>query len=104
MAYTISGQWGGGFQGAVRITNRGSTPIDGWSLKWTFANGQVITQIWGGVATRDGANVTVTNADYTGTIGANGGGVDFGFLASWNNTTNAKPTAFTLNGTSCAVV
>jgi photosystem II stability/assembly factor-like uncharacterized protein len=103
VAYSVSGQWGGAFQGAVKITNGSSTPVNGWSLKWTFANGQVISQIWGGVATDSGANVTVTNADYTKTIAANGGSVDFGFIASWNNSTNAKPTAFTLNGTSCGV-
>ena len=103
VAYSIAGQWGGAFQGAVKITNRSATPVNGWSLKWTYANGQVISQIGGGVNGQAGAAVTVTNADYTKTIGANGGSVDFGFIASWNNTTNANPTAFTLNGTSCAV-
>ena len=85
----------------MKITNRSAAPVNGWSLKWTYANGQTISQIWGGVNSQTGANVTVANADYTKVIGANGGSVDFGFIASWNNTTNAIPTAFTLNGTSC---
>ncbi|WP_433044936.1 cellulose binding domain-containing protein [Dactylosporangium sp. CS-033363] len=103
VAYSVTGQWGGGFQGAVKITNGSSTAVNGWTLKWTYANGQVISQMWGGVNAQSGANVTVTNADYTKTIAANGGSVEFGFLASWNNSTNAKPAAFTLNGTSCSV-
>ena len=28
---------------------------------------------------------------------------DIGFLASWNNATNANPTSFTLNGVGCSV-
>jgi mannan endo-1,4-beta-mannosidase len=99
----VTGQWGGGFQAAVKITNNSSAAVNGWTLKWTFANGQTITQIWGGVNAQSGANVTITNADYTKTIAASGGSVDFGFLGSWNNSTNAKPTAFTLNGTGCSV-
>ncbi|GAB3850757.1 cellulose binding domain-containing protein [Dactylosporangium cerinum] len=87
----------------MKITNRSATAVNGWNLKWTYANGQTISQIWGGVNSQTGGGVTVTNADYTKVIGANGGSVDFGFIASWNNTTNTNPTAFTLNGTSCAV-
>ncbi|MFI5910419.1 cellulose binding domain-containing protein [Dactylosporangium sp. NPDC051541] len=103
VAYSVTGQWGGGFQGAVKITNGSASAVNGWTLKWTFANGQVINQIWGGVNAQSGANVTVTNADYTKVIAANGGSVEFGFLSSWNNSANAKPTAFTLNGTACSV-
>jgi photosystem II stability/assembly factor-like uncharacterized protein len=103
VAYSNDGQWGGGFQGGVKITNGSSTAVNGWTLKWTYANGQVISQIWGGVNSQSGANVTITNADYTKVINANGGSVAFGFLASWNNSANAKPTAFTLNGTACSV-
>jgi xyloglucan-specific exo-beta-1,4-glucanase len=103
VTYAVTGQWGGAFQGAVKITNRSATAVNGWNLKWTYANGQTIGQIWGGVNSQTGGAVTVTNADYTKVIGANGGSVDFGFIASWNNSTNATPTAFTLNGTSCAV-
>ncbi|WP_432825220.1 cellulose binding domain-containing protein [Dactylosporangium sp. CA-092794] len=103
VAYSVAGQWGGAFQGAVKITNNSPAAVNGWTLTWTYPNGQTISQIWGGVALQSGANVTVTNADYTRTIGANGGTVEFGFIASWNNATNAKPAAFTLNGTACSV-
>jgi hypothetical protein len=100
VTYTISGSWTGGFQGAVHIVNNSSAAVNGWSLKWTFANGQVISQLWSGAFTQTGGAVTVTNVDYNKVLAANGGSTDFGFLASWNGT-NAKPTSFTLNGTAC---
>jgi endo-1,4-beta-xylanase len=46
--------------------------------------------------------VTVDNVAWNGGIGANGGSVRFGLLASWNGT-NPEPAAFTLNGTACTV-
>jgi alpha-L-fucosidase 2 len=69
----------------------GAAAINGWTVSWTFANGQVISQLWSGTLTQTGANVTVKNVSYNGSIPA-GGSQSFGFLASWNNTTNAIPT------------
>jgi hypothetical protein len=48
--------------------------------------------------------VSVTNLSYNATIAAGGGTADMGFLSSWNNLANAKPTSFTLNNTACAIV
>jgi hypothetical protein len=101
VAYSVTGQWQGGFQAAVTITNGGTSAINGWTLKWSFANGQTISQLWGGSYTQSTTNVTVTNATYNSTLAANGGTADFGFLSSWDNTTNAKPTTVTLNNTPC---
>lgn len=101
VSYTIPGQWGGGFQGDVRITNTGSTPVDGWTLRWSFGNGQQISQLWNGTYTQSGANVAVSNAPWNASI-APGTSVTFGFLASWTSANN-PPTAFTLNDTPCTV-
>jgi cellulase/cellobiase CelA1 len=87
----------------VKITNTSATAVNGWTLRWTFANGQAINQSWGGAYQQTGANVTITPADWNRVIAANGGTAEFGFLASHSGT-NAKPTSFTLNGTACAVV
>jgi mannan endo-1,4-beta-mannosidase len=100
VAYSVTGQWAGGFQGDVKVTNNGSSAINGWTLRWTFANGQVISQLWNGTVAQSGSAVTVTNVTYNPTIGAHAT-VDMGFLASWNSTTNAAPTSFTLNGATC---
>ncbi|GAA3456577.1 endo-1,4-beta-xylanase [Dactylosporangium matsuzakiense] len=80
--YKITGSWPGGFQGEVSVA--GTRP--GWTVKWTFANGQTISQLWGGTLSQSGASVTVTPASWNTAPPAT-----FGFLASWN-ATNAAPT------------
>jgi hypothetical protein len=46
--YAVTNQWPGGFGASVTITNTGSTTINSWTLTWSFANGQTITQLWNG--------------------------------------------------------
>jgi len=101
VGYTISSQWGGGFGAAVTINNTGTTAISNWTLTWTFANGQTISQLWNGNETQSGANVTVTNMSYNGSIPAGGSYTGMGFNGTWNNVTNAVPTSFAVNGTTC---
>jgi alpha-L-arabinofuranosidase len=102
--YAITNQWQGGFGASLTITNTGTTPINGWSLKFSFPNGQTITQLWGGSYTQSGDAVTITNVSYNGTIPAGGTLTSPpGFNGTWNGT-NAAPTAFTLNGSACRVV
>jgi len=95
-------QWSNGFTADVKITNNGSSAISGWTLTWSFANGQQITGSWNATVTQSGANVTASNpaGHWNGTIGANGGSVTFGSQANHNGT-NAIPTAFRVNGTLC---
>jgi mannan endo-1,4-beta-mannosidase len=88
--YRIANSWSGNFNGEVTVTN-GSTASTGWTVTWTYANGQAITQIWNGQATSSGANVTVRNVSYNGSLAANAS-TTFGFLATWNNSTNSVPT------------
>ena len=102
MDYQVVNEWPGGFQGEVVITNLSATPINGWRLAWSFSAGQQITQLWSGDWDQNGPDVTVDNVSYNPGIAANGGTVGFGFLANGQGT-NPPPTAFTLNGTSCAV-
>jgi endoglucanase len=101
IGYTISSQWAGGFGAAITINNTGTTAISNWTLTWTFANGQSITQLWNGVETQSGANVTVTNESYNGIIPAGGSYTGMGFNGSWNNSANAVPVSFAVNGTAC---
>jgi predicted carbohydrate-binding protein with CBM5 and CBM33 domain len=87
--YTVTGQWTGGFQGEVRVT-AGSAAISGWTVTWTYANGQTIAQSWNASVTSSGSSVTARNVSYNGSLGA-GGSTTFGFLGSWNGT-NGTPT------------
>src|SRR5690606_18999153 len=67
--YNNINDWGAGFQAQVFITNNSSTPIEGWQLQWTFPSGQQITQLWNGVYSQNGANVTVNNESRNSNIG-----------------------------------
>lgn len=101
VTYTITNQWPGGFGANIAITNTGSTAINGWTLTFSFPNGQTITQLWNGSYTQSGSAVTVTNLSYNASI-APGATLSSapGFNGSWNGT-NSAPTSFKLNGVTC---
>jgi hypothetical protein len=101
VVYTITNQWPSGFGASVTIDNTGTTALSNWTLTWTFANGQTVTQLWNGNVTQSGANVKVTNMSYNGSIPAGGSYNGMGFNGSWNNVTNAVPASFAVNGTTC---
>jgi hypothetical protein len=100
IVYTIGSQWTSGFGAAITINNTGTAALTNWTLTWPFANGQTITELWGGTGTQSGANVTVTSAT---SIAAGGSYSSLGFNGTWNNVTNAIPTSFLLNNTSCSI-
>ncbi|WIM92553.1 cellulase family glycosylhydrolase [Actinoplanes oblitus] len=85
--YAITGQWPGGFQGEVKVT-AGSAPISGWTVTWTFANGQTVANAWSATVTSSGAAVTARNAGYNGSLAAKAT-TSFGFLGSWTGTNTA---------------
>ncbi|MEV0725720.1 cellulose binding domain-containing protein [Micromonospora purpureochromogenes] len=70
-----------GFQGEVVVRNSGTAPIVGWTLGWTFADGQQVTQLWGGSYTQIGAAVSVRDAGWNGALGADAT-TSVGFLGS----------------------
>ncbi|WP_328502748.1 cellulase family glycosylhydrolase [Streptomyces sp. NBC_00457] len=100
VGYRAVHEWTGGFQGEIVIRNTGTTPLTGWSLAFTFADGQTVTNMWGGTATQNAGTVTVSPASYTSTIPA-AGSVTVGFTGS-KGATNTAPTSFRLNGAVCA--
>lgn len=100
--YTVTTQWPGGFGTSITITNTGSAAVNGWTLVWTFVNGQTITQIWNASDTQSGGTVSATNLSYNATI-AVGGNTNFGFNGAWTGT-NTAPASFKLNGATCSLV
>ncbi|GAA4439996.1 CotH kinase family protein [Phytohabitans houttuyneae] len=86
--YSVTSQWTGGFQGEVRVT-AGTAPITGWTVTWTYANGQSVSQAWNATVSTSGTSVTARNVAYNGSLGA-GASTAFGFIGSWNGT-NAAP-------------
>jgi cellulase/cellobiase CelA1 len=83
----------------VTIANNGTTPINGWTIKWTFPGDQKINQMWSASYTQTGEQVTATNMSYDAAI-APGSSVNFGFTGTFTNS-DASPTAFTVNGAGC---
>ena len=104
IVYTIGNQWPGspgGFGAAITLENTGTANWTSWTLTWSFANGQTVTQLWNGSETQSGANVTVSNLSYNGSIAAGGSYNGMGFNGTWNGSTNSVPTAFAVNGHTC---
>jgi hypothetical protein len=88
-SYTVTGQWSGGFTAAVRITNRGSAPVNGWSVLWSYADGSTLSGAWNAVL--GGANpYRATNESYNGSI-APGQTVEFGVQGRMPGATASVP-------------
>ncbi|MFG2799337.1 cellulase family glycosylhydrolase [Streptomyces pseudovenezuelae] len=77
-AYTVSSDWGGGFNAEVKVTNSGSTALSSWKVTWTWPGSQKVTSMWNASYTQTGSTVTATNASHNGAI-AVGGSASFGF-------------------------
>ncbi|MGW0779767.1 cellulase family glycosylhydrolase [Streptomyces sp. NPDC002913] len=99
VGYKVVGQWPNGFQGEITIRNTGTAAINGWNLAFDFANGQTVSNMWGGTPTQTGSAVNVAPAGYTAAIPVNGT-VTLGFTGT-TGTTNTAPTAFKLSGNAC---
>jgi hypothetical protein len=100
--YAISNTWPGGFGATITLTDNGTTPVNGWTLSFSWPNsGEAVQSGWNGTWSQTGSNVTVTNASWNGTIAAGGGTVSVGFNSTDTGQTTA-PTTFHLNGAICA--
>jgi len=103
VTYQITTEWPGNFQVNMTIANLTTTPINGWSMQYKFANGQTITSNWDSNRTQSGATVTLTNASTNANIPSGGSLAGIGFNGTQDNFTNSKPPNFTVNGHRCAL-
>jgi alpha-galactosidase len=99
VTYSRQSQWAGGFVANVTVANTGVTSINGWSLGFTFPGDEKVSTVWNATLTQSGTSVTAANLGYNGVISP-GGNISFGFQGTWN-ASDAAPTSFTLNGTTC---
>jgi endo-1,4-beta-xylanase len=95
VTYNTSNSWGSGATIMVTVTNEGDTTIDGWEVTWTFPNDQTISTLWSGIYTQDGADVTVTNEAWNGSL-ASGSSTTFGFNVTFTEA-NDVPSNLTVN-------
>lgn len=94
VSYQVDAQWGSGFLATVTITNRGTAPVDGWTVAFAFAGNQQIAGMWNGSYTQTGAAVRVRSALHNAVIPP-GGSQHFGFQGTYRGD-NTPVTAFTL--------
>jgi hypothetical protein len=99
VTYSVVRTWPGGLQAQAVLTNTSTSPVSGWTLTWSFAGDQRVTDLWNGNFTQSGGRVSVTNASYNGTI-APSASVAIGFTST-STGSNARPAEFQLNGTGC---
>ncbi|MEU8542566.1 glycoside hydrolase family 48 protein [Streptomyces sp. NPDC048717] len=97
--YKTTNDWGSGFTADVTLTNRATTPLDGWSLSYAYTGDQHLSSGWNGTWSQSGKTVTVTGADWNRTVAA-GSAVTAGAQFAYTGT-NAAPTSFSVNGTPC---
>ena len=76
-SYVIVNNWGSGFVGAIRITNKGTSAINGWNVSWKYSNGTTLSGTWN--ANFSGSNpYSASNLSWNASIQP-GQTVEFGF-------------------------
>jgi cellulase/cellobiase CelA1 len=100
VTYT-SNAWNTGLTTNITIANTSTTAINGWALTFTLPSGQTITSGWNATYSPVSGAVTARNVSYNAGIPA-GGSTSIGFQAGHTGN-SSSPTAFALNGTTCAV-
>ncbi len=78
--YVVNNQWNNGFDAKIKITNDGTSAINGWNISWKYNGDNRVTSSYN--ATLSGTNpYTATNLSWNGNIAA-GQSVEFGFQGS----------------------
>jgi len=71
----------------VTVTG-GAGGTTSWTVTWTLASGQTISQLWNGTLTTAGSAVTVKSLSYNGTLAPNAT-TTFGYIATGNPPTGS---------------
>jgi hypothetical protein len=93
--YQKTNEWPG-FGANVTVT-AGASAINGWTVRWTWPNGQTITSSWSTTLSTSGSQVTAANVGYNGSLNA-GQSTNFGLNGTWNGTNNAPTLSCTARG------
>jgi Cellulose binding domain len=94
--YTVTQNWGTGFQGQVQLANKDVVAVPNWTVQFDLAAN--LTSVWdGAVVSHVGTRYTITNAGWNATLPV-GGTVGIGFVATPGSTGPSTPTNWLLNG------
>ncbi|RYY76323.1 MAG: pseudouridine synthase [Gammaproteobacteria bacterium] len=87
--YVITNQWGTGYTAAIRIFNKGSSAINGWTVSWTYSSSTNVTSSWNAILT--GTNpYSASGLNWNSTISP-GQTVEFGFQGNQPANVNEIP-------------
>ncbi|MEV8437728.1 lytic polysaccharide monooxygenase [Actinosynnema sp. NPDC051121] len=100
VTYSVPSAWSNGFTANVTVKNTGTSAVNAWQLAWDLPSGQGITSAWSADVAVAAGKVTAKGVSWNQNIQP-GQSVNFGFNGS-SQGTPSKPTAFALNGASCA--
>ncbi|MFJ8688702.1 cellulose binding domain-containing protein [Micromonospora wenchangensis] len=84
---TVDNRWTGGYAATVTVRNTAAETLDGWQVTWRWSGDERVSALWNGVLSTTGADVTVRNASYNGTL-APGATTTFGMLV-WTSAPGA---------------
>ena len=80
--YVVTNSWGNGYQGAIRVTNKGTNIINGWTATWQYAGANRLTSSWN--ATITGTNPYSANSLSWNTNLTAGQTIEFGIQGNTN--------------------
>ena len=94
--YVINNQWNNGFDAKIRITNDGTSTINGWTVNWQYSGDNRVTSSYN--ANFSGSNpYTASNLSWNASIAPNQT-VEFGFQGSKGAAAAQIPV---ITGTAC---
>src|SRR5262245_41485662 len=102
VTYKKDWEGGNGFGASLAITNTGPAITNGWTLQFSFPNGQRLQNGWPVAFSQPAGSAQMTvssNAQWNQSIGSSGT-FTVGFNGTWSGSNN-PPTQFVLNGTTC---
>ncbi|NUT20826.1 MAG: hypothetical protein HOV77_16725 [Hamadaea sp.] len=79
--YVLDSAWDTGFVARVIVHNNLTTPIHGWQAVWDWPGQQVMREYWNGTPASKLGTVTVTSADWNGTLQP-AGEASFGYVGA----------------------
>jgi hypothetical protein len=102
--WTYTADWSSGYVATVDVTNTGTRALTSWTLTYEWPTAwQRMNGGWNANWAETGRTVKVTNLDTNGTLAAEGGTVNVGFVGGYSGP-NVTPAVFTLNGTVCTTL
>ncbi|MFG2037701.1 cellulose binding domain-containing protein [Dactylosporangium sp. NPDC048998] len=99
VTYVKRSEWNPGFVADVTVTNTGSSPVQGWSVRFEYTAGQKVVGYWNAAVSQNGS-VVVAGTDGNNRALGTGASLTFGVQGTWQGS-NPSPAAFTLNGAPC---